>query len=125
MARGGVLVAMLVVLLHSHAAAAERRLAFYDPDANHQALLGISAAFNDYLKRVDSTLVFQPIQSREAFEQLLKEGGADFAIVSSEYLKQAPSESLQPMLVPSANGDTYYRKLVVDRGVGEPGALDG
>lgn len=98
-------------------------LLFYDPDANHQAIVDITSAFNGYLARVSGALTFQPVQDRAAFEGLLRDHQGEFAIVSSQYLRQ--SKGLSPLLVPTAKGDPFYKKLLVDTGNGAAGALEG
>ncbi len=103
----------------AHGGSDQRLIAFYDPDANHQAILSIMNGFNAFLKNEGVPLRFQPVMSTEKLEELLRSSSVDFAIVSSSYLKEHPSR-LKPLLVPEANGQHSYRKVLIDRGVGEP-----
>ena len=98
---------------------------FYDPDANHKAILRITSLFNEYLHEVRPDLEFQPVHSRKAFERLLKDDRAVFAIVSSSYLQEARSNALTPLAVPSSEGDVYFHKVLVDTGSGSARDLRG
>jgi ABC-type phosphate/phosphonate transport system substrate-binding protein len=118
------MLAMALTGARAHAGS-ERVVVFYDPDANHQAILNIIASFNGYLHEVDPSLVFQPVQSAEAFERVLHDKNTEFAILSSEYLRADKGDDLTPLLVPASKGDIYYRKLLVDLGQGKAGELEG
>jgi ABC-type phosphate/phosphonate transport system substrate-binding protein len=105
--------------------AASRFLVFYDPNANHQAILNITSRFNRFLKDAAPSLRFQPVQKRAQFEALLADPRTVLAIVASSYLEEGARTDLTPVLVPSARGDVYFRKRLVDRGKGKPGDLRG
>lgn len=100
-------------------------LLFYDPDANHQAIVNITSWFNTYLRDSGSGLSFQPVKDRAAFESLLGEPSTKFAIVSSAFLREGKEKGLSALLVPSSSGDVYYRKKLIDRGQGQLGDLSG
>lgn len=102
-----------------------RLVVFYDPDANHKAILRITSLFNVYLSNVAPQWRFQPVHSRQAFEQLIRDDRAALAIVSSTYLKEKGVDSLRPLLVPSAEGDVRFSKLLVDTGGGTGRDLTG
>ncbi|MBK8011230.1 MAG: PhnD/SsuA/transferrin family substrate-binding protein [Deltaproteobacteria bacterium] len=92
-----------------------KMIVLYDPDANHQALGDITAAFNAYAATSEARFTLQPVESRTAFETLLTEQRPPFAIVSSSTLR-APwgrEFGLNPLLVPSSKGDVFYRKALV------------
>ncbi len=100
-------------------------LLFYDPDANHQAIVNISSWFNNYLRDSDSGLSFQPVKDRKTFEKLLRQPTTKFAIVSSAFLRDSRGKGLNALLVPSMAGDVYYRKKLFDKGQGTAGDLSG
>lgn len=95
-----------------------RLVVFYDPDANHKAILRITSLFNVFLSNVAPSWRFQPVHSRQAFEDLMRDDRAALAIVSSAYLREKGTKRLRPLLVPSANGDVRFRKLLVETGSG-------
>lgn len=89
---------------------------FYDPDANHQAIIQISGWINKFLARSELELRFRPIQRDTVFEATLTKGTAKYALISSEYLSRGGASTMAPILVPVSKGDAYYRKVLLDRG---------
>jgi ABC-type amino acid transport substrate-binding protein len=102
-----------------------RLVVFYDPDANHKAILNITAWFNKFLDDSKLGLSFQPVQGRADFEKMLGKKEVAFAIVSSRYLREHKDGGLVPLLVPSAAGNTRFEKLLLDKGQGQKGQLEG
>ncbi len=98
-------------------AAAAKTILFFDPDANHQAILHIKAWFNEFLRDANSELTFQPVLSAGALETMLRDPTSAYAIVASSYLKERRA-AFEPILVPTSHGATSYRKLLVDKGEG-------
>ncbi|MCC6808520.1 MAG: PhnD/SsuA/transferrin family substrate-binding protein [Deltaproteobacteria bacterium] len=125
MIAAALLVVTSATLTASTASAADSLIYFYDPDANHQAIVDITNAFDGFLTKIGLGAKFQPLAARSAFEASVAKPDTQFVIVSSDYVKNGKGVSLVPVLVPSANGDTFYHKLLVDRGMGAPGELDG
>ncbi|SVE47816.1 uncharacterized protein METZ01_LOCUS500670, partial [marine metagenome] len=82
--------------LRAEAAPAQQRILFYDPDANHQAIVQVSAWFNRFLQKVEPTLKFQALTSREDFQAMLKQKDVAFAIVSSHVLREVGTNKLEP-----------------------------
>ena len=111
--------------LRAEAAPAQQRILFYDPDANHQAIVQVSAWFNRFLQKVEPNLKFQALTSRKDFQAMLKQKDVAFAIVSSNVLKEVGTKKLEPLLVPAKDNDPYYRKLLLDAGQGNKGDLRG
>lgn len=93
----------------------EGRIVYFDPDANHQAIVNIATWFNDYLASAAIALVFQAVESRDAFERLLADPKTRFALVSSSYVASADTR-LDPLLVPQVGGDPFYQKVLIDVG---------
>jgi ABC-type phosphate/phosphonate transport system substrate-binding protein len=93
----------------------EQLVLFYDPDANHQAIVNIAGWLNSYLTTAASKHRFQPVQDRAAFEKLSAQPAAEYAIVASTYLREVGTTRLRPLLVPSSGGNVHYRKLLVGR----------
>lgn len=92
-------------------------LLYYDPDANHQAIVSISNAFNTYLTNQKVDVKFQAVQNKEQFESLMQQGGGNVAIVSAAYVRDPKaSVKLKPVLVPAQKGEVYYRKWLMDKG---------
>jgi hypothetical protein len=109
--------AIAIALAQSPGAPAKQhQILFYDPDANYTDMAAISTAFAGVLDRLDDGWSFQAVQQREAFELLASRPEAEFAFVSTAYLRGAPSIKLTPLLVPSSQGDIYYRKQLVGKG---------
>jgi|GEM_PF-1457524 len=106
-------------------AGSERLIVFYDPDANHKAILRITSLFNVYLSNIAPQWRFQPVHSRRAFEDLIRGERAALAIVSSTYLGEKGISRIKPLLVPSNQGDVRFRKLLVDTGGGSGRNLSG
>lgn len=105
--------------------AAPKRIVYFDPDANHQAIVEVSNWFNRYLDGGDTGLSFQALSSREDLEKILHSEDVAFAMVPSHMLQKPGMMHLEPMLVPVRNRDPYYRKLLMDRREGTPGDLRG
>lgn len=105
--------------------AAPGTIVFFDPDANHNAIIEIKTWFDAYLQRVAPGLQFQPVQNSAMLEKLVKDGTARYVIVSSAFLKQAAAGTFVPIMLPAKHGDVYYRKILVDRGTNPPGDLVG
>lgn len=97
-------------------ALAKGDLLFFDPDANHQALLRINADFNRFLKSQQIDLAFRPLTSLKTFTQLIGNNNARFAIVSPDYLRSSGGHGLKPLLVPAADGEAFYQKVLVTVG---------
>jgi hypothetical protein len=109
--------ALLAVLSQPTAAEAKQhQILFYDPDANYTDMAAISTAFASVLDRLDDGWSFQAVQQRESFEMLANRTDAEFAFVASAYLRSGPAIKLAPLLVPSSQGDIYYRKQLVGKG---------
>ena len=90
-----------------------RTVVFYDPDANHEAILQITNWFSEFLRSVDPQLKLQPVRSIGTFEKLARNGQADFAILPSAYVqRRGKAGNLVPLLVPSYKGDVRYRKVL-------------
>jgi len=89
-----------------------KRILFYDPDANHHAIIQITKWFNLYLTSGTTGYTFQPVQTVADFENQLKNNDVSFVIVSSLYLKEN-QKKLEPLLVPAKDTDVYYRKVLV------------
>ncbi|MEZ0311552.1 MAG: PhnD/SsuA/transferrin family substrate-binding protein [Myxococcota bacterium] len=100
------------------------RIVYFDPDANHQAIVNIATWFTDYLASASVELVFQAVESREAFERLLADPKTRFALVSSSYVATADAR-LDPILVPQVGGDPFYYKVLIDVGTGDGRELSG
>ncbi len=116
---------VLILAVSDASAAAEKHVVLFDPDANHDAIVSITGTFNEYLRRSGGNLKFQPILRQKDFDEALRHPDTELAIVASDYLSRTKEGELVPLLVPSSNGDPYYRKLLVDRGKGTAGVLDG
>lgn len=116
--------ALLVVDAMSGAAASPTSspglLVYFDPDANHQAILSITSRFSGYLAEKNVDLEFQPVQTRDALRALLADERTRFAIVNPSY-SGAEIDSLLPLLVPTKQGDPYYHKVLLDNGGGASG----
>jgi putative tryptophan/tyrosine transport system substrate-binding protein len=92
---------------------ATRTVVFYDPDANHEALVRITSWFTEFLNQIDPKLRLQPVRGAAAFEKLAKAGEADFAILPESYVRRKQrSGMLTPVLVPSAKGSVHYKKAL-------------
>ena len=113
----------LTCIVFASVAHAERIL-YYDPDANFQSIVNITTLVNKYLKKT-TNWSFQPVTKREAFETLLNDDSVVAALVSSTYVQESLTKRLDPLLVPEANGDVFYHKIILDRGQGTAGDLDG
>jgi ABC-type phosphate/phosphonate transport system substrate-binding protein len=100
------------------------RIVYYDPDANHQAIVNIATWFTDYLASAGINLTFQAVESRDAFERLLGDPQTRFALVASTYLA-ANGKDLEPLLVPEVAGDPFYHKVLIDVGQGDGHDLSG
>jgi hypothetical protein len=120
-------VVLCLTITSAAMAASPKTIVFYDPDANHQAIVAITARINKHLKSVDPDLVFQPIQSRKDFENYVKKNRPGFAIVSSQVLRTgfASRMKLTPFLVPESEGEVVYRKVLVSRSKELPKNLRG
>ena len=105
----------VTLLIPTVAHAAEGHVYFYDPDANHKAILNIASSFNAFFANAHTEMTLQPVVSAELLESLIKDSKDDFLIVSSGYLKRGRI-SAKALLVPTSNGDPFYRKMLVDRG---------
>lgn len=100
------------------------RIAFYDPDANHHAIVSAATLFNDYLDGSGRGLRLQPVQNPADLERLLDDEFTRFVIAPAAYVRRQRKD-LKPLLVPSRNNQVYYRKLLVDTGKNAPGKLSG
>lgn len=100
-------------------------IAYYDPDANHHSIPEITNSFNRYLRSKGVPVVLQAVLRQAALEDLIEESQTAFVMVPSSYLTDDRLEDLTPLLVPTADGSSSYRKTLVDNGDGEAGALDG
>ncbi len=90
-----------------------RTVVFYDPDANHEAILQITNWFSEFLRTVDPQLRLQPVRSVGTFERMARNAEADFAILPASYVqRRGNSANLVPLLVPSSKGDVRYRKVL-------------
>jgi ABC-type uncharacterized transport system substrate-binding protein/ABC-type phosphate/phosphonate transport system substrate-binding protein len=90
-----------------------RTVIFYDPDANHEAILQITSWFTEFLRTVDPKLKLQPVRSTAAFEKMMNNGQVDFAILPSSYVARKQSGGkIVPLLVPSSKGEVKYRKAL-------------
>ncbi|MCC6810434.1 MAG: PhnD/SsuA/transferrin family substrate-binding protein [Deltaproteobacteria bacterium] len=105
--------------------AGEGRIVYFDPDANHQAIVNTISLFNDFLNEANLGLVFQPVSTASSLHDLVAGNQAEFAILSANVLRNSKSLNLAPILVPSSGGDIYYRKSLVDAGGGTPDDLEG
>jgi len=90
------------------------RVIFYDPDAKFDDLIGALKAFDSYFSSLGH-LQFQAVQQSDDFEAALGRKDTQFVIVSSTYLRSPRGSRLTPLLVPAAQGDAFYRKLLVSR----------
>lgn len=115
---------LLCSLMASSNAEPVSQLLYFDPDANQEHIVAVSALFNKYLETTAPGTVFEPIASQDAFEKRANDPLAKFAIVSSSYLRQHKSMALNPLLVPEVSGSVYYHKLLVDNGEGAPMQLN-
>jgi len=115
----------LLLAFSSGRAGATQRILFYDPDANHLAILNVTRWFNAYLDRQQAGFKFQPVKREADFEQAARTPEIRFAIVTSEYLRHGGKLKLKPLLIPAAGGDTSYYKVLLDRGGGKLGSLAG
>ena len=126
--RGAALIALALVAAGPSPVAAQEngagRIVYFDPDANHQAIVNIATWFTDYLASASVELVFQAVESREAFERLLADPKTRFALVSSSYVATADAR-LDPILVPQVGGDPFYYKVLIDVGTGDGRELSG
>jgi ABC-type phosphate/phosphonate transport system substrate-binding protein len=100
------------------------RIVYFDPDANHQAIVNIATWFTDYLASASVELVFQAVESRDAFERLLTDPKTRYALVSSTYLAGSDAK-LEPILVPQVGGDPFYYKVLIDVGIGDGHDMSG
>ncbi len=109
--------ALSALALWSGRSYAAQELLYFDPDANHQAIVAIQNIVSSYLQARGVTLVFQPVQRRAKFNELLSGGKPMAAIVASTVLKDIKPNRLRILLVPTSGGSMYYRKRLVDRSV--------
>ncbi len=112
-----------VFALAADAPPPKQTILFFDPDANHEAIIPISGWFNQFLQEAGLPLRFQPVQGFQVFTAMLKEEATQYVIVSSQFLGHPEASGLQPLLVPSSGGDVYYRKVLLDRGAEGPADL--
>jgi hypothetical protein len=99
-------------------------LLLYAPEVAPAAQPDAARLFDRFLQESDSGLSLQLVLEGAAFARLLQAKETHFALVSAGDLADAGA-ALQPLLVPTAHGAIRQPWLVVDRGVGEPGQLDG
>ena len=103
---------LMVMLGSSLASASQKRILFYEPDANYHAIVQITQWFNLYLASSKLGYKFQPVQNANDFETQLRNDNVAFVIVASAYLAETQTQ-LTPLLVPANNEDVYYRKVLV------------
>jgi ABC-type phosphate/phosphonate transport system substrate-binding protein len=90
-----------------------RLVVFYDPDANHEAILQISSWFTKFLQAIDPEMKLQPVRSIGAYESLQKKGQVAFAILPSSYVRtQLKRGSIVPLLIPSKGNSVDYQKVL-------------
>ena len=76
------LTVVLVLAPLSSAWSQDKRILFYEPDANHHAIVQITNWFNQYLQASNLSYKFQPVQSAKDFEAQLRNENVSFVIVS-------------------------------------------
>ena len=113
-----------LVLTTSIAHSSQRRILFYEPDANYHAIAQITQWFNQYLASSNLGYTFQPVQNAKDFEMQLSNRNVAFVIVSSTYLRETDAK-LTPLLVPANDEDVYYRKVLVAKEGTTASALTG
>jgi ABC-type phosphate/phosphonate transport system substrate-binding protein len=109
----------------SHGADPKGTILYFDPDANHQAIVQIAVLFNEYLSRQGSGLSFQPVSDPKLFESLIGSSETRYAIVTPEYSVGPNGPALYPLLAPMRRGDRFYTKVLVDLGSDPDGDLSG
>jgi ABC-type phosphate/phosphonate transport system substrate-binding protein len=115
---------VLAALLCATAVAAKTPLYFYDPDVNQEKLLDIISGYSAYFEKTGANVVFQPVSSFTAWEQILRKPDLKFAVVPSRLLDRAPpGAAFEPVLVAEQRGSVFYHKLLVDKGKGQAGDL--
>lgn len=108
----------------AHAEEAAARIVYFDPDANHAAILRIAADINAFLKAKNIPWEFQPVNSVDAWTELMRDTRTKFVVIPSALVDNAGTP-VSPLLVPTANGNASYVKLLLDNSQGKAGDLRG
>jgi hypothetical protein len=117
--------ALLLMIVGAAAQAHPRRVILYDPDIDVSTVADVVAAFNALMGSLGPDWQFEAVVQEDRFEVLMAEEQETFAFVTSAYLRTHAHAGLQPLLVPAAQGDVFYRKKLVASKVPAGGDLAG
>jgi ABC-type phosphate/phosphonate transport system substrate-binding protein len=100
------------------AGASSHEVAFYDPDANYDALPRIVKSLNDHINSKLPGFRFSAVNDLDALVHAVADAHTPYALLSSEVLPRLKKYGCTPLLVPEAAGTVFYRKILVDTGTG-------
>ena len=107
------------------AADSDSNIIFYDPDANYEAVPRIVKGLNEHFARQLPGFHLRAVSDLAGLMGSISSIHATYALVASDSLDSLKKLGAIPLLVPEVAGSVYYKKILVDRGAGVAGELQG
>lgn len=107
------------------AAPGGKKIVYFDPDSNYEAMPDIVAWINKHLATKLPGFRFLAVHDMKAFTKAVSESSAEYVVVPSAMLGPKAPFKLTPLLVSKGGGDVFYHKILLDRGTGPPTNLEG